>query len=105
MQQINAETSSSGDKHIIELQASIKGLDWQPIRKEESPEAIAGYFKALGMHISLVNMDNKNGLVYKVNKALIKDDCITQVFKLQVQEAGTYNIKAVFSDCYGMNYR
>ena len=91
--------------HIIELQAEIKGLDWLPIRKEESAEAVAGYFKALSMSISLVNMDNQNGLVYKVNKALIKDDAITQVFELQVLEAGTYNIKAFFSDCYGVNYR
>jgi len=57
------------------------------------------------MYLSLVNVDSKNGLVYAVDKSRIKDDTITQVFKLQVAEAGTYNIKAVFADCYGTNYR
>ena len=57
------------------------------------------------MYMSFVNIDTKNGLVYGVDKTKIKDDKITQIIKMQVAEAGTFNIKAVFSDCYGMNYR
>ena len=103
MKQTNAETPSTAEKHFIELEVTLKGLDWESIRTEESAEQWQGYMKALGMNVSIVNEANNHGLVYEIDKALIKGETLVQSFRLQVQQPGTYAFSVLFSDCYGMN--
>lgn len=100
--QLNKD-ASYGDKHYVEVQVEVQGLDWESIRTEESKEAYENYMKALELFVSFVSLKSNNGLVYKMDSALIKGDKLTQVFKLQVQEAGKHEFRAFFSDCYGVS--
>lgn len=100
--QINKD-QSNGDKHYIDIEVEVTGLDWANIRNEESKEAWDNYALALEMYVSFVNLKSNNGLVYEIDTTKMKDDKITQVIKLQVAEAGKHEFKAFYSDCYGVS--
>lgn len=62
---------------MAEVEATVHGLDWEPIRNEESKEAVESYMKALSLFISFQNPKNNTGLVYMLDMNSIKYDKIT----------------------------
>jgi preprotein translocase subunit Sec63 len=76
--QLNAE-QDTGDKHYADVEVTAHGLDWAPIRNEESKEAVDSYMKALTIFVSFVNVKTNMGMVYLIDSSdkKIKDDKVT----------------------------
>lgn len=64
----NVQIKQTGsDDLTAHIEVEVHGLDWEPIRRDETKEAVESYMQALSLFVSFVNPKNNNGMVYQID--------------------------------------